>query len=247
LQTSITPTDFALPTGGRTWQTESVWITVAPDYDLHKHNPFATEDGIPMLVFQTLRTNPRAAWAGTCVVGVISGVVAGYTFDIWTSNFFEAISPGLSLGLGLGLYFFALGRATAVMAVFYAAAIAFAYYAAVRAGFWWYGLFGDWPYDTTAATLAAAFFTFAAIIAVASAVSFRECRNAPLCLALIGISTFAGTLMYLLLFLVDEILGIDVDAVAWSLVFVFLEGSIAAVIGYGLFLTKPNDSRKERV
>ncbi len=54
--------------------------------------------------------------------------------------------------------------------------------------------------------------------------------------------------MYLLVFLVDEILGIDVDdAVAWSLVFVFPEGSMAAVIGYGLFLTKPNDSRKERV
>ncbi len=201
-----------------------------------------------MLVFQTLRTNPRAAWAGTCVVGVISGVVAGYTFDFWTSNFFEANSPGLSLGVGLGLYFFALGRATPVMAVFYAAAIAFAFYAAVRAGFWWYDLFGDGPYDTIAAALAAAFSTFAAIIAVASAVSFRECRNAPLCLALIGISTFAGTLVYLLVGLAGEILGIYVDdAVGWGLVFVFLEGSIAAVIGYGLFLTKPNDSRKQRV
>ncbi len=82
LQTSVTPTDFALPTGGRTWQTESIWITLAPHYDLHKHNPFAVEDGIPMLVFQTLRTNPRAAWAGTSVVGVISGVVAGYTFEL---------------------------------------------------------------------------------------------------------------------------------------------------------------------
>ena len=203
-----------------------------------------------MLVFQTLRTNPRAAWAGTSVVGVISGVVAGYTFEFlgFPSISFERISPGLSLGLGLGLYFFALGRATVVIAVFYAAAIAFACYAAEWAGFWSYDLFGDGPYHTTAAVMAGAFSTFAAIIAVASAVSFQECRNAPLCLALIGISTFAGTLMYLLVFLVDGIPGIDVDAaVAWSLIFVFLEGSIAAVIGYGLFLTKPNDSRKERV
>ena len=141
------------------------------------------------------------------------------------------------------------------MAVFYAAAITFACYAAVSAGFWSHNLFGDWPYDTTAAAVAVAFSpfavafsTFAAIIAVASAVSFQECRNAPLCLALIGINTIAGTLMFLLVFHVDEILGIDIDdSVAWSLIFVFLEGSIAAVIGYGLFLTKPNDSRKERV
>ena len=62
------------------------------------------------------------------------------------------------------------------------------------------------------------------------------------------ISTFAGTLMYLLVSLVDVIPGKDEHGrVALSLIFVFLEGSIAAVIGYGLFLTKPNDSRKERV
>jgi hypothetical protein len=194
-----------------------------------------------------LRTNPRAAWAGTSVVGVISGAVAGYTFAFWVFDLIEWILPGLSLGVGLGLYFYVLGRATPVMALFFAAAIAFASFAAVWAGWWWYDLLGD-QYGNIAGEMVAGFSTFAAIIAVASAVSFKECRNASFCLALIGIGTFAGTLMHFLVALVGEILGMDVnDAVRWSLIFVFLEGSIAAVIGYGLFLAKPNDSRKEPV
>ena len=36
-RTSVAPGDFALSAGGLTWQTDSISITLAPDYDPHKH------------------------------------------------------------------------------------------------------------------------------------------------------------------------------------------------------------------
>lgn len=221
-------------------------------------------------MLQTLKTNPRAAWIGTCVVGIICGLVSGYTFEgsnshVWLhyagiSSFFEVLipaafrvlMPGFSLGIGLALYFFLLGRASAVAAVSYTAAITFGYYVAIFAGYSAYTYLGISDYFGLSTEFFAlpemliGFLTFASIIAIASAACFQSCRNGRLFLAMIGIGFLSVSLMTVLLTVSIGVWGVDPGGgMAFVLLFLSFEGPIAAIIGYGLFVMEQNAPRHE--
>ena len=215
-----------------------------------------------MQMLQTLRANPRVAWIGTCITGMISGVVSGYTlFDsvdlfshkhlFWLeemgrANFLQVLMPGLSLGIGLALYFLLLGRASTLRAVLYAAAITFGYYIAAGTGYWW-----GWnmPYKWHWLPYLVGFSIFALAVAVASAALFQECRSARLFIGMVGTSVLSVTLIAELMSFVDNLVGL-VERIGLNgvhiLLFVFFSGPIAAVIGYGVFLVEPKGSKHKR-